>query len=61
MQIKSKISLPLKEGIPNKVAVSNKSIGVIIEPRKPVVKTDLSSISNFGIPFDITRLLFTRT
>ena len=60
MRIESKISFPLKECTPNKVAISNKSIGIIIERRKPVVKTDLSSINDFGVPFDITRLLFTR-
>lgn len=60
MLIKSKITFPVKKGVLNKVAVNKKSVGVLVEARKHIVKSDLKSIEDYGNPFDIQRLLFTR-
>lgn len=60
--IKNKIHLPRKEGDGIKIAnCSNKSVnGVIKEPRHHKVNSDFKSINNYGKPYDIGRLLFTR-
>ena len=59
----SKITFPLKGDAPNKslldITKVKSSPGVIIELRKPRIKSNLKNIKDYGKPFDIGRLLFT--
>lgn len=59
----SKITFPLKEDASNKSLLNitkvKSSPGIIIESRKPRIKSNLKNIKDYGKQFDIGRLLFT--